>query len=136
MGSCLMDVNGAIADRHRTDNDTLPQFRALVNGARMHFVHRKSTSATAVPLLFVHGFPESFIGVAHVIDDLCDPKSGLSGGDESAQAFHVVCPSIPGFGFSDTVPEEGNNIQSTAHLFDGLMKALGYTQYIVHGSGW
>ena len=90
----------------------------------------------AVPLLFVHGFPESFIGIAPMLNDLCDPISMTPGEDDGAQAFHVVAPSIPGFGFSDTVPEDGNNIQSTAHLFDGLMKALGYAQYIAHGSGW
>ena len=102
----------------------------------MHFVHRRSEAPAAIPLLFVHGFPESFIGVAHIIDALCNPIATPPRGETDAQPFHVVAPSIPGFGFSDAVPEEGNNVQSTAHLFDALIEALGYRQYIVHGSGW
>jgi hypothetical protein len=118
-------------------NDTLPQFRAAVNGARLHFVHRRAQSPTAIPLLFVHGFPESFITVAPMIDALCNPPTtNLIPGMDAPQAFHVVAPSIPGFAFSDAIPEEGNAMPTTAALFDGLMKMLGYQQYIAHGSGW
>lgn len=118
-------------------NDTLPQYRGVINGARLHFVHRRSPSPNAIPLLFVHGFPESFISVSRVIDALCTPVvSPTRPGDSSVPAFHVVAPSIPGFGFSDPVSEEGNAIPTTAAIFDSLMKTLGYRQYIVHGSGW
>lgn len=55
---------------------------------------------------------------------------------ENLTAFHVVAPSIPGMGFSDPVSEQNNNIQATCDIFDALMKCLGYTQYIIHGSGW
>jgi len=117
-------------------NDALPQLRAVVNGNRIHFVHRRSQSPNAMPLLFVHGFPESFIAVAPMIEALCDPMTTPPRGTENAQAFHVVAPSIPGFAFSDPVSEEGNAIPTTAAIFDGLMKSLGYQQYIAHGCGW
>lgn len=117
-------------------NDTLPQFRASVNGTRVHFVHRRSRSPNAVPLLFIHGFPDSFISVAPMIEALCDPISTPPRGHENVHAFHVVAPSIPGFGFSDPTAEEGNAMPTTAATFDALMKMLGYNQYIAHGCGW
>ncbi|KAK4897433.1 hypothetical protein LTR27_004953 [Elasticomyces elasticus] len=117
-------------------NDTLPQFRAMVNGTRLHFVHRRSHSPDAIPLLFVHGFPESFLAAAPMIEALCDPIATPPRGTEGAQAFHVVVPSIPGFGFSDALPEEGNAMPTTAAMLDSLMKSLGYQQYIAHGTGW
>lgn len=99
-------------------------------------MHKKSTSPNAIPLIFVHGWPESFIGVSHMIDALTDPVSTPPRGDDNVPSFNVVVPSIPGFGFSDVVAEEGNNISSTAELFDALMKSLGYHRYIATGSGW
>lgn len=118
-------------------NDILPQYRLSINDIRMHFVHRRSTAANAIPLLFVHGWPESFITAAHMIDALCDPDSSLQPGQPTpAPSFHVVVPSIPGFAFTDPMSESGNNIMTTAELFDSLMKSLGYRHYIVHGSGW
>ncbi|KAH9845624.1 putative epoxide hydrolase, partial [Teratosphaeria destructans] len=117
-------------------NENLPQFRAVINGTRLHFVHRRSNAPNAIPLLFVHGFPESFVTIGSVIEMLCAPVSTPPGGDENVPAFHVVCPSIPGFGFSDPLQEEGNAIPTTAAIFDALMKSLGYGRYMVHGSGW
>ena len=117
-------------------NDTLPQFRVAINGTRLHFVHRQSQSPTALPLLFIPGWPESFITVSKVIDALCNPITTPPHGDDAIQAFHVIVPSIPGFGFSDPVPEVANNIQATAEVFDALMKGLGYRRYLLHGSGW
>lgn len=71
-----------------------------------------------------------------MIEALCNPVATPPRGDENVPTFHVVAPSIPGFGFSDQVSEEGNNIATTAEAFDALMKSLGYSQYIAHGSGW
>ena len=96
----------------------------------------RSKSPNAIPLLFVHDFPESFITMMKSIDALCNPTTTPPGGAENVPAFHVVAPSIPGFGFSDPVPEEGNAIHTTAAIFDTLMRGLGYAQYIAHGSGW
>lgn len=117
-------------------NDTLPQYRVLIGQCRMHFVHRRSRNPNAVPLLFCHGWPGSFIEVAQVIESLCDPIATPPRGDDNVQAFHVVCPSIPGFAFSDAVAEEGNNAHGTAEGFHLLMKRLGYSRYFVHGSDW
>jgi pimeloyl-ACP methyl ester carboxylesterase len=89
-------------------------------------------SANAIPLLFIHGWPDTFIAVANTIDALCNPPTG----EEDSPAFHVIVPSIPGFGFSDQVVEDGNNFVTTAEMFDALMKSLGYGQYMLHGSGW
>lgn len=117
-------------------NETLPQYRLAIHGTRIHFVHQRSTSLNAIPLLIAQGWPESFIAVSHIIDALSNPVSTPPRGDENVPTFHVVVPSIPGCGFSDQVSEEGNNIATTAEAFDALMKSLGYPRYIAHGSGW
>lgn len=117
-------------------NDALPQFRAAINGTRLHFVHRRSDSPNAIPLLFIHGWPESFISVVQIINELCNPLLTPPAGRTFIPHFHIVAPSIPGFGFSDPVPEHANNMQATAGIFDALMKGLGYDHYIAHGSGW
>lgn len=117
-------------------NDTLPQYRVVIQGIRLHYVHKRSMSPNAMPIIFCHGFPESFIGISHMMEGLTNPLSTPTTGSENVPSFHVVVPSIPGFGFSDMVAEEGNNIASTAELFDALMKSLGYPRYIATGSGW
>lgn len=117
-------------------NETLPQYRLAIHGTRIHFVHRRAKTANAIPLLVVQGWPESFIAVSNMIDALCNPAATPPRGDENVPSFHVVVPSIPGFGFSDQTSEEGNNIATTAEAFDALMKSLGYGRYMVHGSGW
>lgn len=117
-------------------NDSLPQYCVSIGQCRMHFVHRRSQNANAIPLLFCHGWPGSFIEVGRMIDSLCDPIATPPRGDDNVQAFHVVCPSIPGFAFSESVAEEENNASGTAERFDMLMKKLGYSRYVVHGSEW
>ena len=117
-------------------NDALPQYRVPINGTRVHFAHKRSQSVMAIPLLFIHGWPESFVAATKMIEPLCNPVTTPPRGDEFMQAFHVVAPSIPGFGFSDPVPEAANNIQATAEIFDALMKGLGYGKYMLHGTGW
>ena len=76
------------------------------------------------------------VSVSKVIDALSNPILTPPRGDENVQSFHVVAPSIPGFGFSDPIPEVANNLQASAEVFDALMKGLGYNQYIAHGTGW
>ena len=117
-------------------NDTLPQYRVPINGTRLHFVHKRAASPAALPLLFVHGWPESFISASRVIDALSNPIATPPRGEEDALSFHVVVPSIPGFGFSDPIPEAGNNMHATAEVFNTLMMGLGYHHYICHGTGW
>lgn len=99
-------------------------------------MHNRSSHSNAVPLLFCHGWPGSFAEVSKVIEALANPVTMPSIGVGAHQAFHVIAPSIPGFGFSDASPLEGFGPRATADMFDALMKRLGYNEYIVHGAGW
>jgi len=125
-------------------NNSLPQNRTTVTlggpdsrhpPLRVHFVHKPCAKPNAVPLLFCHGWPGSFAEVSKIIDPLVDPKSAR-GQNADIQGFHVVAPSIPGFGFSDASPNEGFGLRATAHVYDMLMKRLGYNEYVAHGTGW
>lgn len=117
-------------------NEKLPQYRVLMQGSFLHFVHKRSHLPDAVPLLYVHGWPDSFIGVVHIINDLCHPSLEASAEQTSVPSFHVVAPSIPGFAFSNPIREDKNNMQGTATTLNSLMKKLGYDRYIAHGIGW
>ncbi|KAF2269454.1 alpha/beta-hydrolase [Lojkania enalia] len=130
-------------------NSSLPQFRTTVkisptlgdpavasHSLRIHFVHKRSKHNNAIPLVFCHTWPSSFIEVEKVIDALTDPQSLPSFGAGAQQAFHVVAPSIPGFGFSDASSTENFGLRETAAMFNGLMEKLGYHQYVAHGTGW
>lgn len=104
-----------------------------------HFVHRRSLSEKATPFLFLPEWGASFVYVARVIDALCEPISTptpetMRGSQQ--QAFHVVCPSLPGFGFSDASPDWEFGIASAAELCARLMEKLGYHQFVIHGDGW
>lgn len=74
--------------------------------------------------------------VQRIIDALNDPASLPGYGNGAQQAFHVVAPSIPGFGFSDASTSEGFGLKGTADVFNSLMERLGYNQYVAHGTGW
>ncbi|KAF1991125.1 alpha/beta-hydrolase [Aulographum hederae CBS 113979] len=111
-----------------------PDVRAKIPPLRMHFVHKRCAIDNAIPLLYCHGWPGSFIEVSKMIDPLTQPVEAPGGGE--MQAFHVVAPSIPGFGFSDAVMDEGFGPRGTADVFDALMQELGYEWYVVHGVGW
>ena len=128
-------------------NTLLPQYRTTiklssprnpdtVQTLRVHFVHKRSTHQNAIPLLFCHTWPSSFIEVQKIIDALTDPQSLPSFGNGAQQAFHVVAPSIPGFGFSDASSVEAFGLEDTADTFAKLMHRLGYDRYVTHGSGW
>ncbi|KAK7189782.1 alpha/beta-hydrolase [Paraphaeosphaeria sporulosa] len=128
-------------------NTSLPQYRTTINlpstddektvqPLRIHFVHKPSSHRHAIPLLFCHNWPSSFIEVQKIIDALTDPQSLRSFGDGAQQAFHVVAPSIPGFGFSDASSSETFGLKETAEAFSKLMNRLGYDRYVAHGTGW
>lgn len=129
-------------------NNHLPQYRVNVNlgshqgnpasqeSLRIHFVHRRSSHERALPLLICHDWGGSFIEAAKVIQSLCEPITTPPLGDPDAQAFHVVCPSIPGFGFSDMSLDGQFGIDGTADTFHLLMTRLGYSHYMVHGTCW
>ncbi|PQE23770.1 epoxide hydrolase protein [Rutstroemia sp. NJR-2017a BBW] len=94
----------------------------------LHFVHHISNRSDAVPLLFIHGWPGSFLEVSKIIDDLTNPPSS------SVPAFHVVAPSLPGFGFSPAPEYPGLGLRESGEAFNNLMtKQLGYPQYVIQG---
>ncbi|WP_432849657.1 epoxide hydrolase family protein [Amycolatopsis sp. CA-161197] len=111
--------------------NALPQFVADVGDTTLHFVHAKGTGPQPFPLLFSHGWPGSFFEVTKIIGPLTDPAA--HGGDP-ADAFDVVAPSLPGFGFSPHPGTPGMNPTAIANLFDRLMTdALGYSRYAAQG---
>ncbi len=110
-----------------------PQFRATVGGLGIHFIHARSKHSTAKPLVMTHGWPGSIVEFQNVIAPLTDPTA--HGGSE-ADAFHVVCPSLPGYGFSDKPTEPGWNAEKIADAWNELMGALGYSHYYAQGGDW
>ncbi|WP_448005204.1 epoxide hydrolase family protein [Agromyces bauzanensis] len=117
---------------HESRLNRLPQFVAEVDGQPIHGLHVRSARDEAVPLLLLHGYPSSFVEFAGVAAMLADPGSDEAA-DASAPPFHVVAPSIPGFGFSTPLTSHGWDIARTAHAFDEIMLALGYDRYAVFG---
>jgi hypothetical protein len=101
-------------------------------------VHARSAGEGAVPLLYVHSWPGSFIEAGRLIP-LLTAASGTAqgeGGAQQQQSFHVVCPSIPGFGFSDAAESPAFGVGDAAEVFAALMLRLGYEEYVVCGEGW
>jgi epoxide hydrolase len=107
-----------------------PQFKTAIDGQDIHFLHVRSAVPGALPLIIAHGYPGSVAEFMEVIGPLTDP--GAHGGDP-ADAFDVVVPSVPGFGFSTPVRETGWDIARTARAFSALMSRLGYQRYGAQG---
>jgi epoxide hydrolase len=108
----------------------LPQFTTTIDGQAIHFLHARSPEPAALPLLITHGYPSSIVEFLEIVGPLTDPRA--HGGD-AADAFHVVAPSIPGFGFSTPVREPGWEVARTTRAFAELMHRLGYDRYGAHG---
>ncbi|MGW4358076.1 epoxide hydrolase family protein [Streptomyces californicus] len=106
------------------------QFRTVIDGLGIHFLHRRSARADATPLVLTHGWPGSVIEFLHVMDELADPQ------DPRAPAFHVVAPSLPGFGFSDKPTATGWGTERIAAAWVELMGRLGYSTFLAHGGDW
>jgi epoxide hydrolase len=111
----------------------LPQFRAAIDGLGIHFVHVRSRHPDALPLVITHGWPGSIVEFLKVIGPLADPAA--HGGD-AADAFHVVCPSLPGYGFSDKPSQPGWGVERIAGAWIQLMARLGYERYGAQGGDW
>ncbi len=111
----------------------MPQFTTEVDGFGMHYVHKEGNGPNPLPLVFSHGWPGTFYEVHKVLDLLTDP--GAHGGDP-ADAFTVVAPSLPGYGYSQIPTQPGYGQAKTAELFDGLMQQLGYNRYGAQGGDW
>jgi pimeloyl-ACP methyl ester carboxylesterase len=107
-----------------------PQYITEIDGQRIHFLHVKSPEPNATPLLLLHGWPGSFVEFLHVIGPLSDPRT--HGGDPT-QAFDLVIPSLPGFGFSGPVAEPGWGSRRIASALAELMRRLGYQRYGAQG---
>lgn len=108
----------------------LPQYRALVGGQGIHFIHQPGTGPAPLPLVLTHGWPGSFVEMERLVPLLADP--GSRGGDP-ADAFDVVVPSLPGFGFSDAPLGPGVNSRQIARLWAELMGGLGYERFGAQG---
>ena len=110
----------------------LPQFVTVVDGQPIHFLHVRSPEPGALPLLVTHGWPSSPVEFLKILGPLTDPRS--HGGDP-ADAFHLVIPSLPGYGFSTPVREPGwGNLFRVAQAWAELMRRLGYDRYAVQGT--
>jgi len=110
-----------------------PQFTTTIDGETIHFLHVRSNVENALPLLVIHGWPRSVFDYLNVIDTLVDPRSN---GEGQAQAFHLIIPSLPGFGFSGPTTHKGWGGIRMVHALIELMRQLGYDRYGVHGSDW
>jgi pimeloyl-ACP methyl ester carboxylesterase len=109
------------------------QFTTSIDGQNIHFLHVRSPEPQALPLIITHGWPGSVVEFMNLIDPLTDPRS--HGGDP-ADAFHVVAPSIPGYGFSGPTRQAGWNVRRIATAWAELMGRLGYQRYGAQGGDW
>ncbi len=109
------------------------QFRTEIDGLGVHFLHARSPQPDALALVMTHGWPGSVFEFLDVIGPLTDPAA--HGGDP-ADAFHVVCPSLPGYGFSDKPASAGWGVERTASAWAELMGRLGYERYGAQGGDW
>jgi epoxide hydrolase len=111
----------------------LPQFRTVLDGLGIHFLHVRSPHQEALPLIITHGWPGSIVEFLKVIGPLADPTGH---GGEAADAFHLVCPSLPGYGFSDKPTQPGWDVERIANTWARLMARLGYRRYGAQGGDW
>jgi pimeloyl-ACP methyl ester carboxylesterase len=111
----------------------LPQFRTTLDGLGIHLLHVRSPHPGALPLVLTHGWPGAIVEFLKVIGPLTDPAA--HGGD-AADAFHLVCPSLPGYGFSDKPAEPGWGVERIAGAWARLMARLGYRRYGAQGGDW
>ena len=110
-----------------------PQFTTAIDGLDVHFMHARSPHAAAMPLVITHGWPGSIVEFHKVIEPLVDP---VAHGGNAADAFHVICPSLPGFGFSGKPTTTGWGIDRIAGTWAKLMDRLGYARYGAQGGDW
>ncbi len=113
--------------------NALPQFETRIDGLDIHFIHVRSPYPNALPLIITHGWPGSVFEQIKLIGPLTDPTAF---GGRAADAFDVVIPSLPGFGFSARPTEAGWGLERIGHAWAVLMKRLGYTGYVAQGGDW
>jgi pimeloyl-ACP methyl ester carboxylesterase len=113
--------------------NALPQFVTEIDGVDIHFIHVRSRHANALPVIVTHGWPGSIIEQLKIIDPLTNPTAH---GGNVADAFDVVIPSVPGYGFSGRPTSSGWDPDRVARAWAELMKRLGYTHYVAQGGDW
>ena len=116
--------------RREAHFNNFPQFTTRIDGLDIHFIHRRSANADAPALLITHGWPGSVVEFHKVIEPLA------TGGADGADAFHVICPSLPGYGFSGKPAAPGWGVGKIAEAWDALMERLGYGRYFAQGGDW
>ena len=119
--------------RCEAELDRFPQFRTEIDGLDIHFIHARSRHSSALPIILTHGWPSTVLLFKEVIAPLIDPTAH---GGKTEDAFHVVVPSLPGFGFSGKPAKRGWNAGRTAKAWSVLMERLGYNRYIAQGGDW
>jgi pimeloyl-ACP methyl ester carboxylesterase len=113
--------------------NALPQFMTTIDGVDIHFTHVRSHHANAIPLIMTHGWPGSVFELLKTVGPLTDPTAH---GGRAEDAFHLVMPSIPGFGFSGKPKRTGWNPDRIARAWTELMRRLGYSGYVAQGGDW
>jgi len=119
--------------KHESHLNEIPQFTTQIDDHTIHFLHAKSQHDNATPLLISHGWPGTIVEFLKIIGPLTDPEAH---GGKAEDAFHVVCPSLPGYGFSSTTTQENVDTLAMAETFAQLMARLGYDKYIAQGGDW
>jgi pimeloyl-ACP methyl ester carboxylesterase len=109
------------------------QFITEIDGVDIHFIHQRSPHPDAIPLLITHGWPGSVVEFHKVIEPLVDP---VAFGDDAADAFHVIAPSLPGFAFSGKPADTGWGVEKIGAVWATLMARLGYDRYLAQGGDW
>ena len=113
--------------------NAVPNFITEIDGLDIHFIHVRSKHENALPMIVTHGWPGSIIEQMKIIEPLTNPTAH---GGSASDAFHLVIPSLPGYGFSGKPTEPGWNPVSIAHAWATLMQRLGYTRYVAQGGDW
>ena len=113
--------------------NALPQFITEIDGLDIHFIHVRSKHEKALPLIVTHGWPGSVIEQLKIIDPLANPTAH---GASASDAFHLVVPSMPGYGFSGKPTSTGWGPERMGRAWAELMKRLGYTRYVAQGGDW
>jgi pimeloyl-ACP methyl ester carboxylesterase len=112
---------------HEQHLNTLPHFQTTIDGQSLHFIHSQSDSEKALPLLLLHGWPSSFVQMTEIIPMLTDTE-------KPGTAFHVVTPSLPGYGFSSRPDTRGMSVAKIGELLHTMMVGLGYDRYVIRAT--
>jgi Epoxide hydrolase N terminus len=117
----------------RSKDQCFPNFITEIDGLDIHFVHARSKHENALPIIVTHGWPYSVLALLKIIEPLIDPTAH---GGTASDAFHVVIPSIPGYGYSGKPTVTGWSPERIARAWAVLMNRLGYTRYVAQGGDW